>query len=74
MKKIAAEMMTMHEWEEELSPSEFEALQEKMTSINDGLPITPNEVLDAIVEYEGGIASGYQIRSIISRVYGVELS
>jgi hypothetical protein len=44
------------------------------TKNENGLPITPNEVLDAIVEYEGGIASGYQIRSIISRVYGVELS
>lgn len=35
--------------------------------------LTPDEVLDIIVEWNGGIASGYHVRSIISRVYGVEL-
>lgn len=60
------------EWEEILLPREYEALngvvyiplEDKMTS---------NEVFDAIVDYEGGLSSGYEIRSIISRVYGVEL-
>ena len=32
-----------------------------------------NEVLDIIIEWNGGIASGYHVRSVISRVYGVEL-
>ena len=34
---------------------------------------SPNEILDLIVEYEGGIASGYEIRSLIEDIYGVQL-
>lgn len=60
------------EWEEILLPNEYEAL-------NGGIYIAPEwvmtseEVFDAIIDYKGGMASGYEIRSIISRVYGVEL-
>lgn len=60
------------EWEEILLPSEYEALNGVIyTSPEDEM--TSNEVLDAIVDYKGGVTSGYEIRSIISRVYGVEL-
>lgn len=63
---------TVKEWEEDLNPSEVEALHDNVSKDpND--KISANEVLDAIVDWEGGIASGYQIRSIVSRVYGVEL-
>lgn len=60
------------EWEEILLPSEYEALN-GVIYISPEDEMTSNEVLDAIVDYEGGIESGYRIRSIISRVYGVEL-
>lgn len=60
------------EWEEILFPREYEALQ-GIIYISPEDEMTSNEVFDAIVDYEGGLASGYEIRSIISRVYGVEL-
>ncbi len=64
---------TRREWEEILLPSEYEALEAHTREINEDYPLTPSEVFDMIVQYKGGIASGYQIRSIISRVYGIEL-
>lgn len=60
------------EWEEILFPREYEALN-GVIYISPEDEMTSNEVFDAIVDYEGGLASGYEIRSIISRVYGVEL-
>lgn len=60
------------EWEEILLPSEYETLN-GVIYISPESEMTSNEVLDTIVDYKGGLASGYEIRSIISRVYGVEL-
>lgn len=60
------------EWEEILLPSEYEALN-GVIYIPPESEMTSDEVFDAIVDYKGGLASGYEIRSIISRVYGVEL-
>lgn len=72
MEQINRRVKTLERWEEILFPAEIEALHDY--NHNDPCePLTPNEVLDIIVEWNGGIASGYQIRSIISRVYGVEL-
>lgn len=67
-----AQIKTLREWEEDLHPSEVEALHDQYYTEPEDR-ISANEVLDAIVNWEGGIASGYHIRSIISRVYGVEL-
>ena len=53
-------------------PDEVEALHDTYHT-NPEEALTPDEVLDIIVEWEGGIASGYHVRSVISRVYGVEL-
>lgn len=63
---------TLERWEEILVPSEIEALRDHYYTEPEQV-LTPNEVLDIIVEWNGGIATGYHIRSIISRVYGVEL-
>ena len=63
---------TLRRWEEALMPSEVQALNDLCHTNPDEL-LTANEVLDCIVDWEGGIASGYHIRSIISRVYGKEL-
>ena len=68
---MRTEPMTRKEWEEILLPIETQALEdyygrrEKL--------ISPNEVFEIIVEWKGGMASAYEIKSCISRVYGVEL-
>ena len=63
---------TLKQWEEELHPAEIEALHD-MCHTDPEERLTANEVLDAIVEWNGGLASGYHVRSVISRVYGKEL-
>ena len=72
MKKINRQAKTVGRWEEILMPTEIEALHDTRHT-NPEEALTPNEVLDIIVEWNGGIASGYETRNIISRVYGVEL-
>ena len=72
MDKINRQAKTVGRWEELLMPLEIEALHDTC-HMNPEEVLTPNEVLDIIVEWNGGIASGYHIRSIISRVCGVEL-
>lgn len=64
---------TKKEWEEILLPSEYKALEEHIIYIPDNCHLTSSEVFDMIVDYQGGIASGFQIRGIINRVYGVDL-
>lgn len=73
MEVINREAKTMQRWEELLLPGEYEALKDRMYDPEPEEPFTPDEVLDAIVEYNGGIATGYHIRSLIGRIYGVEL-
>ena len=72
METINRQAKTLARWEEILVPLEIEALHDNYHT-NPEEALTPNEVLDIIVEWNGGIASGYHVRSIISRVYGVEL-
>ncbi len=64
--------MNLTYWKETLLPSEFEAVLEHLDEIRSPEP-TPDEVFEAIIEWEGGIATAYRIKSIISRVYGIEL-
>lgn len=64
--------MTLPEWEEHLMNHEMEALDDRFYQDHTS-KFTANEVLDALVEYEGGVATGYHIRSLISRIYGIEL-
>lgn len=72
METINRRAKTLARWEEILVPLEIEALHDTYHT-NPEEALTPDEVLDIIVEWNGGIASGYHVRSIISRVYGVEL-
>lgn len=72
MNEVSRRAKTLAHWEEILMPLEIEALHDTCHT-NPEEVLTPNEVLDIIVEWEGGIASGYHVRSIISRVYDVEL-
>ena len=62
---------TFEQWEEILMPTEMEALEDNY--FKPGQSLSPDEVFTYIVEWNGGIGSAYQIKSIISRVYGVEL-
>lgn len=73
MEEINRRAKTVQRWEELLMPIEYEAIQDMFRDPEPEAAYTPREVLDAIVEWEGGIATGYHIRSLISRVYGVEL-
>ena len=72
METINRQAKTLARWEEILMPIEVEALHDTYHT-NPEETLTPNEVLDIIMEWNGGIASGYHVRSVISRVYGVEL-
>lgn len=69
---INREPKTLARWEELLLPSEFEALTDYGYTSDLNI-LTPDEVLDIIIDWKGGIATAYHIKSIISRVYGVEL-
>ena len=72
MMEVNTRAKTMARWEEILLPIEIEALHD--TYHNDPWEtLTPNEVLDIIVEWKGGLGSGDEVRSLIGRVYGVEL-
>ena len=64
--------MKLREWEQELMPQEVEALNDYGYTRPDQ-ELTPDEVFEIIVEWNGGIATAYHIKSIISRVYGLEL-
>ena len=79
MTKIDSKPRTLQSWEEELLPSEEELLPSEVEALHDWYHsdpnelLTPSEVLECIVSWNGGIASAYHIKSIISRVYGIEL-
>ena len=63
--------MTRKEWEEHLLKTEIQALEDYYYEENE--IVSPNEAFEAIVQWEGGMSSAYQIKSLISRVYGIEL-
>lgn len=61
---------TYEEWEEILNESELEALCDY--NMTEG-QISSNKVFETIVNWNGGLATAYEAKSIISRVYGIEL-
>lgn len=72
MTAIKNRLETLKYWEENLLPDEIEALHDNGHT-DQWKPLSANEVFGTIVNWEGGIATAYQIKAIISRVYGVEL-
>ena len=72
MMKIDREARTLRSWEKDLLPSEVEALHDHYY-LDPAEMLTPGEVLECIVEWNGGIATAYYIKSVISRIYGIEL-
>ena len=67
--------MTLNDWKGVLLLQEVEALEDfGYTAEQCGnREISRDEVFETIVEWHGGISTAYRIKSIISRVYGVEL-
>ena len=67
--------MTLNDWKDVLLLQEMEALEDFGYTVEryGDREISRDEVFETIVEWNGGIATAYQIKSIISRVYGVEL-
>lgn len=67
--------MTLREWKEVLHPIEIMALEDfgYNEAVYGEQEISRGTVFEAIVKWHGGIATAYQIKSIISRVYGLEL-
>ena len=66
--------MTLEAWEGELFQSEYEVLREVFPGEEAlGLLLDATEVFDYIVQYKGGMATGWEIRSLLSRVYDLDL-
>lgn len=67
--------MTLNDWKGVLLTQEMEALEDFGYTVEryGDREISRDEVFETIVEWNGGIATAYRIKSIISRVYGVEL-
>ena len=72
MIKVPKVYKIFREWIDDLLPEEVNALDDAGYGYSDA-NISAGEVLDVIVMYYGGLSSAYRIKSIISRVYGVEL-
>lgn len=64
-------MRTVKEWKARLRPRYVEALE--ANNFEDAERLSPREVLDAIVNYEGGVASGYEIVCMVNEIWGSQL-
>ena len=67
--------MTLKDWKDVLLPSEVEALEDfgYTEKVYGNAEISRGDVFEAIVEWYGGLASAYHIKSVIFRVYGIQL-
>lgn len=64
-------MHTVKDWKARLRPSYREALEEMF--LDEREVLSPREVVDAIVNYKGGIASGYEVVCLVNEVWGLHL-
>lgn len=64
-------MHTVQEWKAHLRPSYREALEEMF--LDEREVLSPYEVVDTIVNYRGGIASGYEVVCLVNEVWGIRL-
>lgn len=64
-------MHTVQEWKAHLRPSYREALEEMF--LDEREVLSPREVVDTIVGYEGGLASGYEVVCLVNEVWGIRL-
>lgn len=61
---------TVKEWQETLPKSYCEALADLY---HESDVLSANEALDALVEYLGGVTTGYGIRKMVADIYGINL-
>lgn len=64
-------MHTVQEWKARLRPKYREALEEMF--LDEREVLSPREMVDAIVSYEGGIATGYEVVCLVNEVWGFQL-
>ena len=63
---------SLEQWGTSLTTSEIEILMEAGDyDLDDEL--TPGEVLEILIDWYGGLANALQVKTIIRRVYGIEL-
>ena len=62
---------TLGEWEEQLTPYEMQCLRDM--GMNEETPYSAHEVMDNIIRYNGGMASGWEVRALIRSVFDIEL-
>lgn len=67
--------MTLSDWKGVLLAKEIEALEDfGYTEERRGeQEISRDEVFETIVEWNGGLASAFQIKGVVRRVYGINL-
>lgn len=67
--------MTLSDWKDVLLPQEVEALENYgyTQKVYGDSEISRDDVFEVIVDWNGGLASVYQIKSLIFRVYGIQL-
>ena len=67
--------MPLRDWKDVLLPQEVEALEDYgyTEEAYGDQEISRGEVFEVIVDWNGGMASAYQIKSLIFRVYGIQL-
>lgn len=67
-------MHTVKEWKARLRPDYREAIEELGRCFSDEREVlSPREVVDTIVNYKGGIASGYEVVCLVNEVWGIHL-
>ena len=70
--KLDLPARSLYDWKQDLTEDEMLILfEEHDYDLDDEL--TPGEVLEILVDYNGGVATAYEIKSLIARIYGVEL-
>ena len=63
--------MKRSEWDKNLTTTEQEALMDYYP--NPETILTPHEVFETIVKWEGGMATAREIKMCIACVYGIDL-
>ena len=64
--------MKLAEWKKRLLPMDMEALRDYGHAGQEE-ELAADEVLDIILDWNGGIRTGYALRALVARVYGKEL-
>lgn len=64
---------TLAAWADRLTQAEMEGVREMADYPDTNDELTPGEVLEALVDWYGGLATAYQVKTLISRIYGIEL-